>query len=662
MDSQPQRRIADRYRLLEPIGQGGMGVVWKAHDELIDRVVAVKEVLHQAIREEDRERFNQRTIREARAAGRLSHPNVVVVHDVIEEDGRPWIVMQLVHARSLGDVLKTSGPLPPERVAAIGAQVLDALRTAHQAGVLHRDVKPENVLIGDDGRVVLTDFGIATMTQETALTMSGQITGTPAFMPPERLNGLPAVPESDLWSLGATLYAAVEGHPPFDRGAPVPTMAAILHEQPRPTRRAGPLTPVIEGLLRKDPAERMDARQADEILRRVAAGGSSAASPSEGHGGPGPGAGRFGPGDSGAGRATADAFGSGGPGPGGYDPGAYGSGAYGSDSAASHPSGPSHPQGPAPGYAAAGAGHVPPSADFSHMPTGPGMGGHGAAGVRGTLPDQWSQPPRSPGHDPGQAWGSPPPGPSGQTTPTYPEGHPGFHPAKRSRGGLIALTVAVPSLIVAGGAVWYALTSAGGGTPGPTTSAAITTPGATDSTPPPSPAPESPTPSPSPSPTPTADPTEDKVTAPPGWRLHKDRGGFTIALPRGWTEFLRSPTSVKFHGPGSTGYLQIDWTEAEEPILDPVAAWEDLERRVQEEGKFPDYRRLRIEQQRFLGQEAADWEFTWRLPSGTIAHVLNRGFRTENGKPFAVYWQTRDSDWDRDTRFLRAFLNTFRPS
>ncbi len=638
MDSQPQRRIADRYRLLEPIGQGGMGIVWKAHDELIDRVVAVKEVLHRAIREEDREMFNQRTIREARAAGRLSHPNVVVVHDVIEEDDRPWIVMQLVHARSLGDVLKTSGPLPPERVASIGSQVLDALRTAHRAGVLHRDVKPENVLIGDDGRVVLTDFGIATMTQETALTMSGQISGTPAFMPPERLNGLPAVPESDLWSLGATLYAAVEGHPPFDRGAPVPTMAAILHDEPQPTRRAGPLAPVIEGLLRRDPAARMDVREVDESLRRVAAGGSSAAVRSEDPGRSGPGAGRFGSGDSGPG------------GPGGY----------GSGSGASHPSGPSFPQGAGPGYAAAGAGQVPPGAGVSHLPTGPGVGGHAAAGFQGTLPDQWSQSPQPPGHDPGQAWAGPPQGPSGRTAPTYPEGHPGFRPVKRSRGGLIALAVGVPSLAVAGGAAWYALSGGAGGTPRPTTSAAITTPGPADSTPPPSPTPESPTPKPSPSSTPSA--TEDEVTVPSGWRPHKDRGGFTVALPRGWTEFQRAPTSVKFHGPGSGGYLQIDWTEAEDPILDPVAAWEDLERRVQNEGKFPGYRRLRIEQQRYLGREAADWEFTWRLPSGTTAHVLNRGFRTAEGKPFAVYWQTRASDWDRDRRYLRVFLSTFRAS
>ncbi|WP_347639376.1 protein kinase, partial [Sphaerisporangium sp. B11E5] len=266
------QRVAGRYRLVGEIGRGGMGVVWLAHDELLDRQVAVKEVVHRAMSDADREAFNRRTIREARTAGRLDHPSVVVVHDVIEEDERPWIVMQYVRSRSLGEVVRDQGPLDPRSVAGIGANVLDALRAAHEAGVLHRDVKPENVLLTDGGRVVLTDFGIATMRQETALTTTGNLTGTPAFMPPERLRGHPAVPESDLWSLGATLYAAVEGRPPFDRGAPVPTMAAVLSDDPAPTRRAGALAPVLEGLLRKEPAHRMTAADAAEALHRVATG------------------------------------------------------------------------------------------------------------------------------------------------------------------------------------------------------------------------------------------------------------------------------------------------------------------------------------------------------------------------------------------------------
>ncbi|MEV1203702.1 serine/threonine-protein kinase [Microbispora rosea] len=274
-----ERRVAGRYHLLEPIGRGGMGVVWRAHDDLLDRTVAVKEVLYHPTSEEDRETFNRRTIREARAAGRIDHPNVVVVHDVIEEDGRPWIVMQLVRSVSLGQVLREQGALPPGRVAAIGLQVLDALCTAHAAGVLHRDVKPENVLLNGETRVVLTDFGIATMPEEAALTMTGGITGTPAFMPPERLDGEPATPESDLWSLGATLYAAVEGRTPFDRNSPVATMAAILHDDPAPPQRAGALTPVLEGLLRKDPARRMGAAEAAALLNAALTAGPGHAAP-----------------------------------------------------------------------------------------------------------------------------------------------------------------------------------------------------------------------------------------------------------------------------------------------------------------------------------------------------------------------------------------------
>ncbi|MEV4747156.1 protein kinase [Streptosporangium sp. NPDC049248] len=272
-EAQPEgRRIASRYHLLEAIGRGGMGIVWRAHDELLDREVAIKEVRYaDMLGEDNQEDFNRRTKREARAAGRLTHPNVVVVHDVVEEDGRPWIVMQLVESRSLGKVLRQDGPLPPQRVAEIGLQVLEALRAAHAQGVLHRDVKPENVLLADDGRVVLTDFGIATLEAETALTMTG-IAGTPAFIPPERIKGGAAQRESDLWSLGATLYAAVEGKPPHDRGGALPTMHAVLNDEPEPPVHAGPLAPILEGLLRKDPALRMPYKEAERLLRRVAEG------------------------------------------------------------------------------------------------------------------------------------------------------------------------------------------------------------------------------------------------------------------------------------------------------------------------------------------------------------------------------------------------------
>ncbi|WP_158578538.1 serine/threonine-protein kinase [Spongiactinospora rosea] len=268
-----ERVVAKRYHLLEPIGRGGMGVVWAAHDDLLDRRVAVKEVRYAVALGDEVQQLNRRTLREARAAARLSHPNVVVVHDVIEEDGRPWIVMQLVPSRSLGQVIKQEGPLLAQRAAKIGLEVVSALRSAHKAGVLHRDVKPENVLLADDGRVVLTDFGIATLEAETQLTMTG-LAGTPAFIAPERLRGRPARRESDLWSLGATLYAAVEGRPPHDRGTPLATMHSVLTDAPDPAPHAGPLLPVIEGLLLKEPVQRLSHDEATRMLRQVLDGGN----------------------------------------------------------------------------------------------------------------------------------------------------------------------------------------------------------------------------------------------------------------------------------------------------------------------------------------------------------------------------------------------------
>jgi serine/threonine protein kinase len=264
------RRIAGRYELLEPIGRGGMGIVWRAHDELLDRTVAVKEVRYAAALGEEVQLLNRRTMREARAAARFEHPNVIVVHDVIEEDGRPWIVMQLVQSRSLGTVIKQDGPLPARRVAEIGLAVLDALHRAHEAGVLHRDVKPENVLLADDGRVVLTDFGIATLETETQLTVTG-LAGTPAFIAPERLKGLPARRESDLWSLGATIYTALEGRSPHERGMALATMHAVLTDEPDPAPHAGPLAAVVDGLLVKEPVQRLSYEETGRLLREVIA-------------------------------------------------------------------------------------------------------------------------------------------------------------------------------------------------------------------------------------------------------------------------------------------------------------------------------------------------------------------------------------------------------
>lgn len=236
--------IADRYELVKLLGQGGMGYVWQAHDLVLDRDVAVKEVFLP-----DPER-NQRAFREARAAARLNHPGIVTVHDLVVADGRCWIVMELVRALSLEDTIRERGPLPPDQVAHIGRAMLDALRRAHDAGILHRDIKPANVLLPPGGPVI-TDFGIAVIQGEENLTRTGQVIGTPAYMAPERLRGEPATRASDMWALGATLYAALTGHPP--RG-PVPA--------------GGALGLTIGGLLRPDPRARLTAEQATELLSR----------------------------------------------------------------------------------------------------------------------------------------------------------------------------------------------------------------------------------------------------------------------------------------------------------------------------------------------------------------------------------------------------------
>ncbi len=248
-----------------------MGVVWLARDEVFGRDVAIKEVLlPPQLQEKEREAVFQRTRREARVAARLSHPNVVKVYDVIEYDSRPWIVMELVRARSLTEVVEESGPLAPQRAAAIGLQVLSALTAAHAAGITHRDVKPGNVLCADNGRVVLTDFGIASVADDPSVTMHGVLMGSPAYIAPERVRGGPARAASDLWSLAATLYAAVEGRPPYDRGAAVPTVTAVVNEDPDPLQRAGVLGPVLEQIFVKDPDARPDADTIRTLLREVA--------------------------------------------------------------------------------------------------------------------------------------------------------------------------------------------------------------------------------------------------------------------------------------------------------------------------------------------------------------------------------------------------------
>ncbi|GLW08009.1 hypothetical protein Misp01_31390 [Microtetraspora sp. NBRC 13810] len=265
-----ERLIAGRYRLLRKLGQGGMGVVWEGHDTLLDRTIAVKEViLPPGLPPIEHERQLLRTTREARTAARLNHPSIVAVYDVAEQDGRPWIVMELVEAQPLDEIVRETGPIPVRQLADIGRQVLSALRAAHEIGILHRDVKPGNILVTAEGRAVLTDFGIATLEGDSSLTQTGMVAGSPSFLAPERARGHASGPPSDLWSLGATLYAAVIGRSPFERSETMATLSALLTEDPDMMRVPRWLHPVIKGLLQRDPAERLTAEQADELLAEL---------------------------------------------------------------------------------------------------------------------------------------------------------------------------------------------------------------------------------------------------------------------------------------------------------------------------------------------------------------------------------------------------------
>ncbi|MGW2718016.1 serine/threonine-protein kinase [Streptomyces sp. NPDC001492] len=266
-----ERLLAGRYRLGRVLGRGGMGTVWRAEDETLGRTVAVKELRFPSnIDEDEKRRLITRTLREAKAIARIRNNSAVTVFDVVEEDDRPWIVMELVEGKSLAEVIREDGLLEPKRAAEVGLAILDVLRSAHREGILHRDVKPSNVLLeSDTGRVVLTDFGIAQVEGDPSITSTGMLVGAPSYISPERARGHKPGPAADLWSLGGLLYAAVEGVPPYDKGSAIATLTAVMTEPMEEPKNAGPLKDVIYGLLTKDPAKRLDDAGARAMLNRV---------------------------------------------------------------------------------------------------------------------------------------------------------------------------------------------------------------------------------------------------------------------------------------------------------------------------------------------------------------------------------------------------------
>ena len=262
--------VAGRYRLWSVLGRGGMGQVWLAQDELLERPVALKQViLSDPVSEESAEAARSRMFGEARAAARVHHDGAVSIHDIVEEGGRPWIVMEVLSGRTLAETVDANGPLPVDQVTRVGLCLLDVLQATHQAGLVHRDSKPANVHLCDGGRVVLTDFGIACTTEDDSGSPTGSFAASPAYASPEQLHGAKPEPAGDLFSLGATLFTAVEGGPAFDKGDLFATLTAVAVDAPGPFLRAGPLRPVSEGLLAKAPDRRWGIDQARAALQAI---------------------------------------------------------------------------------------------------------------------------------------------------------------------------------------------------------------------------------------------------------------------------------------------------------------------------------------------------------------------------------------------------------
>ncbi|MFI5958532.1 protein kinase [Cryptosporangium sp. NPDC051539] len=636
-----QTVLAGRYRLVDQLGRGGMGTVWRAHDELLDRDVAVKEVLlPPGVDDETRDDLMERTKREARAAARLSHPNVVTVFDVVEVEGRPWIVMELVQARGLNQVVRDEGPLPPERVASIGVQLLNALGVAHASGIFHRDVKPSNVLVGDNGRVVLADFGIASVQGDPAMTRSGLILGSPSYIAPERARGLPAGPASDLWAVGATLYTAVEGRPPYDRDGIVPILTAAAMEDPDPFVKAGPLAPVLTALLQREPTKRPSVEDARLALRKI----SLAALP------PAPERPRR--------RAPAAT--------------AILPAAEVVAPASPAAAGAVKPTSPAPADAAKPTSPAAPAADAPVEQVSPTSPAVPATPAQRTPPEEASVSPApvSPaGADPESAepvavgFGSEPATKTPRRATIPPSGSTPLTPAdrKKSRGPLIGAVAAVlvVLLVVAGLAYVLSRKDADDTKNVATPSSSSAAPSANASSPAPSTSASgsaSASPSAPTSPPASADAGNGSTALPAGWHRVTGPGGFTIGVPDGWSS---SNSSGGFRIENQRGYFLLI-QQSDQPKADAVADWTDQESGRQSRGNG--YQRISIKKVPYRNYStAADWEFTFNR-GGQQIHVLNRGFVTSPTQAYSLYWETPESLWSSGKPYFSNFANTFQPA
>ncbi|WDZ83376.1 serine/threonine-protein kinase [Micromonospora cathayae] len=648
MTEEPRR--VGRYRLVRCIGQGGMGRVWLARDDLLERDVAVKEVALQADPTgAEAGRQGRRTLREAQAAARFDHPNVVPVYDVVTAQGRPWIVMQYVPSRSLHRVVTDDGPLDPPTVARIGLEIVEALRAAHRAGVLHRDVTPRNVLITADGRALLGDFGVASIEGVAAMSQSWGITASPQYVAPERVRHGESTPATDLWALGATLYAAVEGRPPYTRPGTVATLLALATEPPDPMRRAGPLAPVIAALLHRDTRRRTTADEAARSLRKIAGPTAARSRPV-----PDPATG-----PDGADDATRPV-----PGPDGVTRALPG------PAEATQPLGDlSQVTQPLADPAAA----TEPPADLGQV-TEP----------LGDL-TQATQPLGGRGGYAQRAAGGPAPAPADDVTSApartairemlagrSSDASTGDRPARRTALTFAAAVLALGAVAAATTfgvrATLGGLRNAAGGTGGGATASGAapapapvpTRPPAPTVTPPP---PAAPCLAP---PGPDAERPAEAVTAAPdgpyalprGWLWHADATGFTVGLPGEWLRF-RDGEVVCLRDPRLDRVLAVE--VGREPVPDPVRHWTDEAERLVDVGALPGYRKISIGPLIRSGG-AAEWEYTWDPPDGERQHALRTLANRGRSGGYELTWVASDVEWSTDTAFYRLVSASFRPA
>ncbi|MFF0137462.1 serine/threonine-protein kinase [Streptomyces sp. NPDC005227] len=713
-----ERLLAGRYRLGDVLGRGGMGTVWRAQDETLGRTVAVKELrFPSSIDDEEKRRLITRTLREAKAIARIRNTGAVTVFDVVDEDNRPWIVMELIEGKSLAEAIREDGVLTPKRAAEVALAILDVLRAAHRQGILHRDVKPSNVLMSDDGRVVLTDFGIAQVEGDPSITSTGMLVGAPSYISPERARGHKPGPAADLWSLGGLLYASVEGVPPYDKGSAIATLTAVMTEPVEQPKNAGPLESVIYGLLAKDPEQRLDDAGARALLNEVLREPEPKAAepepmdatkvvtlpplPEQGSGRRSSGSGT----DSGArkgeepserlrgalrsvrkaasaaGAATAAATtrakstGGSAETPGARDAsatadpdkskgkgkstGAASGTAAAADTSVASPS--AGLSGPAASDKAEDTGRDGSSVNSSSAGD---AGAAGAAGTRATAGSGWPVAPERP----------PRPVPRAPLTDVVP----------RRTLVIIAVVVAlavlgtVLALTLGGGDGSGTKDNKGGAKPAASSGASAGSDkgddtksddkddkgaehsGSGDTS---GSGSGSGSGSKESSGT-TSDPSagasdgsggDGKASGSTAESTYRSSQGFSIGLPKGWKYQSADSAGARFSGPDGQKLL-VGWTTT--PKDDPVADWRNQERYMTRS----QYTRLRIEKVDYRGWNAADWEFTY-VDGGTKYRSIDRGFVVNAHQGYALMYTAKASAWDSTLRkeTWKTLSQTFQP-